>query len=80
MDRELAKHVLTVGFHSTALLESLLPVLKEHCDDAEFQEFLKAVGSVIAEVGFELFNRVFERYPDLKAEVDTKIHKYGRFI
>ena len=80
MERELAKHVITVGFHSLSLIEGLIPVLKEHCDDAEFREFSKSIGAVIAEVGFEIFNRIYKQYPELKIEVQQKIDKYGKFI
>jgi hypothetical protein len=80
MDRDLAKHVITVGFHSLSLIEGLIPVLKEHCDDAEFQEYLKSIGMVIAEVGLEVFNKIYRQYPDLKIEVEEKIDKYGKFI
>jgi hypothetical protein len=80
MDKELAKHVLTVGFHSLSLLESLIPMLKEHCNDEEYQEYLKSIGSVSAEMGTEIFNKIFEQYPDLEKEVEEKINKYGRFI
>ncbi len=80
MDRMLAKHVISVGFHSAALLEDLISILKDHCDDAEFQGFLKSIGSVIAEIGLEIFDKVYEQYPDLKTEVETKINKYGKFI
>lgn len=80
MDKELARHVITIGFHSLSLLESLIPLLKEHCNDAEYQEYLKAIGAVSAEMGTEIFNNVFREYPDLEKEVEDKIDKYGQFI
>ena len=80
MDKELAKHVITVGFHSLSLLESLIPLLKEHCNDQEYQEYLKSIGVVSAEMGTEIFNKIFHQHPDLEKEVEDKINKYGKFI
>jgi hypothetical protein len=47
MERELAKHVITVGFHSLSLIEGLIPILKEHCSNSEFEEYVKSIGAVI---------------------------------
>lgn len=80
MDKELARHVITVGFHSLSLMEGLIPLLKTHCDNAEFQTYLKAIGAVSAEMSLEIFNKIFEEHPDLQNEVAQTIDKYGKFI
>jgi hypothetical protein len=80
MDRELAKHVIAVGFHSLSLLESLIPILKQHCGKDEYAKYLKAIGAISAEVTTEIFNEIFKDYPDLEEEVENKIKKYGQFI
>ncbi len=80
MDRDLAKHVVTVGFHSLSLLEGLIPLLKQHCSEAECKEYLKSIASVSGNLMTDLFKRVFQEYPDLEKEVEAKINKYGKFI
>lgn len=80
MDRELARHVIATGFHSASILQDLIPLLKEHCDENEYDQYLRAIASVSTEVTLEIFNRIFAEHPDLKQEVDTKIAKYGKFI
>jgi hypothetical protein len=80
MDRELAEHVVTVGFHSLSLLESLIPILKKHCEEQEFNEYLKSIGLVSAEMNIAIFNKVFQEHPDLEQEVERKIERYGQFI
>ncbi len=80
MDRDLAKHVVAVGFHSLSLLEGLIPMLKEHCSEAEYDEYLKSIASVSGNLMTDLFERVFQQYPDLEKEVEAKITKYGKFI
>ena len=69
-----------VGFRSASVLQDLLPLLKAHCGQAEYDEYLKAVAAVSFEITTEIFNRVFLQFPDLKEEVDKKIEQYGKFI
>jgi len=66
MDRELARHVLMAGFRSASALQDLVPVLKKHCDPNEFDEYVKAIASVSFEITTEIFNKIFDKYPDLK--------------
>lgn len=80
MDRDLARHVVAVGFHSLSLLESLIPILKEHCDQDEYAEYLRSIGAVSAEMSTEIFDKIFQEYPDLQSEVESKIKQYGQFF
>ena len=80
LDRDLARHVVAVGFHSLSLLESLLPILKTHCDQDEYSEYLQSIGAVSAEMSSEIFNKIFQQYPDLEREVESKIKQYGQFF
>ena len=80
MDKDLAKHVIAVGFHSLSLLESLIPVLKTHCDEEEYKEYAMAIAAVSAEMSSAIFNKIFREHPDLEKEVEDKIKKYGQFI
>jgi hypothetical protein len=80
MDKDLARHVVGVGFHSLSLLESLIPILKQHCDPDEYAKYLKAIGAVSAEVASQLFSEVFREHPELEREVEEKIRKYGQFV
>ena len=80
MDRDLARHVVAVGFHSISLLQSLIPILKAHCSPEELAEFLQGIGAVSAEMTVEILNKIFKEYPDLEKEVEDKIDKYGKFF
>ena len=80
MDRDLAKHVVTVGFHSLSLVEGLIPLLREHCTDAEYDEYMKSIAAVCAAMTTEIFNKVFRTYPDIEKDVEQKIQRYGKFI
>jgi hypothetical protein len=80
MERELARHVIEVSFHSSRLLEDLVPLLVNQCKKEESEQFTKAIASVLAEINIELLTKIYAQYPDLKNEVNEKIQKYGRFI
>jgi hypothetical protein len=80
MDRELARHVIAVGFHSLSLLESIIPILKKHCDENEYNEYAKSIATVSAEMAATVFNKVYHEHPELETEVEQKIQKYGQFI
>ena len=68
MDKELARHIVRTTFKSSAGLEDLLPLLRHHCAGA------------IADIHRELTTRVFSTFPELQAEVDRSIQKYGRIL
>ena len=68
------------GFHSLSLLEGFIALLKEHCSEVEYNEFLKSIASVSGHLMTDLFKKVFQEYPDLENEVEEKINKYGKFI
>ncbi|MFZ2007873.1 MAG: hypothetical protein WAV02_22525 [Stellaceae bacterium] len=80
MDRELARHVLEVGFNSGRLLEDLIPLIQNHCQKKESEQYIKAIASVLAEIGLEIFSKIYDQYPDLKKEVEDKVQRYGKFL
>jgi len=80
MDRDLARHVIVASFRSFRELTMLLPLLKEHCDAAEYEIFAKAIAAVGVEIQMEVRKKAFALYPDLEQEIQGKIDKYGALI
>jgi len=80
MERALARHVAVMTFGAGSQLESLIHVLKGHCDETEYKTYLKAIASIIATAHRELLYRVYAAYPDLEAELTDSIQKYGRVL
>lgn len=80
MDKDLAKDVATRGFMAMSQLTELLPVLKQHCDEAEYKTFLRAIGAVSASISTEIIHRTFAEHPEIEKEFEAKITKYGRLI
>jgi hypothetical protein len=80
MEKELAWHLIRATFRSTAELQALIPLLKEHCGEKEYKIYGRALARAIDKINVELANRIFSSHPELKAEVESKISKYGRVI
>jgi len=80
MDKELARHVAATAFRSAVELSDMLPILKEHCDASEYEMFLKAIASASAAIHFEIEKKVFDQYPELEKEIESRVKKYGRLI
>lgn len=58
-------------------LQDLLPLIREHCDPAEYEACAKAIASVVAEISLGLQKTVFENNPEVKAEVEEAVTRYG---
>lgn len=80
MDKRIARYIVAVSFRSMAPLQQMLPLLKEHCTQEEYQVYSRAIATVIAEIGLELNNKVFASHPELKQEIEKDMEKYGRIL
>lgn len=80
MEKDLAWHVITSAFRSTDPLQELLPLLKEHCSKAEYDEYGKAVARAIHCVQTELIDRVISAHRDIEQQIEARIQKYGRVL
>ncbi len=80
MDEDLAKHVATATFRAMSELTNLVPLLKQHCNAAEYEPYLKAIASVTGLASSALLHKVFLAHPEIEKEFDAKIAKYGKLI
>lgn len=80
MDKDLAKDLATRGFMAMSQLTETLPVLKQHCDAAEYKTYLKAIGAVSASISTEIIHRAFAEHPEIEKEFEAKIAKHGRLF
>lgn len=78
MNRDLAKDLALSAFRAMRELSDWLPTLKEHCDDSEYQGYLKAIGTASASISTEIIHKVFAAYPDIEQELEAKVARYGR--
>jgi hypothetical protein len=72
MDRDTANEVFNAALRSGDELQKLLPLLKTRCSADEYDVYLKAVATAMAEIGIELVNRVVAEHPELGAEMEAR--------
>jgi hypothetical protein len=80
VDKDLARHVLMVALRSSGSLTGLLPLLKQHCRPDEYDLYKMAIARSAAEINIEILRKIFDEHPDLKAEIDGQIKKFGKHM
>lgn len=78
MDRDLASIIISACFRSTRELSDLAPLIKTHCDEDDYRALRTSIGSAIYDILQNIENYAASQHPDLKAEVEARIEKYGR--
>lgn len=80
MDKDIARHVAKEAFRSWEELASVLPWTKEHLDPAEQKEVAKAIARASAQIIFEVQDKMYALYPELKQEYEETLRTYERVI
>ena len=80
MEIGVARPVIRAVFRSEHELGNLLELLENHCNEAEYKIYAKAIASAIASINLEVMNRIIDAHPGLEAEIDASIKKYDRFL
>ena len=80
MDKDLAKLVAQTAFRSAAEINNLIPLLKEYCTEEECRDFGIAIATASSGISQQIMGKIFAMHPDLEAEFESQIRKYGRPI
>ena len=80
MDIELARDVVRTAFRSSAELQNLLRKLKQRCSPDEYQDYARGIAAAVDAIGVGLINKAIAAHPELHAEIEGSIAKYGRFV
>ena len=75
MDKDLARVLATGGTAAARELERLYSILAEHLPQNE--NLRKGVASALAEVGLMVIRPAFDACPELEAEFQERLQKYG---
>jgi hypothetical protein len=78
MNKEIARIIALVADRTRSDIGSLARLVKEHCDEESHKEFSMAIGQVVYEISHELMDRVFDKFPDIRSEMEDRLKKYGR--
>jgi hypothetical protein len=77
MDREVAQFVVASAARSAHEIASLMPFLREYASGTENDALRHAIASAVYEIGL-VQDMAFKEYPDLKAEYEARLKKFGR--
>jgi len=69
-----------VAFRSSANLNDLLPLLREHCEEKEYKEFLDAIAQISGDIAHVLLQKIYSQHPEIEVEIDRRIDAYGVLI
>lgn len=80
MKIEVARHAIRAGLRSGRELEALLGALKVDTEPEEYREHARAIAHAIHTIQDATLSRAFSFHPQLEAEMETEIAKYGRYL
>jgi hypothetical protein len=80
MKPDLSRHIAHVAFRASADLNNLLPLIREHANDEEYENFLKAISAISGDIAFKILQRVYDEHPAIESEIDQRIATYGVLI
>ena len=80
MDQKLARHFASVVFKSESQLVDIVHLLKQHCDDAEYKMYSKAIASVAATINLDLLNLIYKNNPEVQKDIEDTLDKFSVLI
>lgn len=78
MDRDVAEVFISRATRASREIGSLAVLLKEHASGGS-PELRDAIGSIVYDIYENLITQVFREHPDLKAECEARMEKFGHF-
>jgi hypothetical protein len=78
MTEDLARLVALTAFRSSADLGNLVPILKQHCSEEEYRDFLDAITHAMTTIDLSVTRKAKALIPGIEAEWDAKVAAYGR--
>ncbi len=78
MDKDLSLLILTSFNRSTRELEELIPFLKAHAESEDYEHLRSAIGTAIHEIMLNIMDYVEARCPEIHAEKERRLAKFGR--
>ena len=80
MDKSLACAMVRTAFRAGGVLTDDLPLLKAHLPPATYRERAIAIAAAVHAIHEALLVPALAAFPELDAEIEASIEKYGRFI
>ena len=75
MDKETAKQVIDRLFACTDSLDGTVHLVKTKCDQETYTAYRDAIAKIMADIAWDVMEKIFKQYPDLRPyelEKETK--------
>lgn len=80
MDRDVAKIVLHATHRSGAELANLIPFIKAHCEEADYERMSIAIATVLHDLNSTVQQPIYREHPELEREIDDRVERFGRIF
>jgi hypothetical protein len=74
MDKEIARSIIETARAYDKRLVDMIPLVKQDSTSEESKRYVRAVGHVIGDMTYEVFEPLFKEHPDLEPD-DLKIDR-----
>jgi hypothetical protein len=80
MDKTLARFALWNAHNAADRFKGLSETVKQHGSAEDYESLSKAIARINGRIANEIIAPLAAKFPDLKAEMDATIAKYGYLI
>jgi hypothetical protein len=78
VDRDIAKIILNATYRSGRELADLVPFVKEHCDERDYERISIAIATVLHDLGSTIQQPIYQEHPDVECEIEDRVERFGR--
>ena len=80
MDFDLARYSARAAFRMSRDLQEVMAMFSQHLPEDEYRAFAADIAGAIHAINTALLDRAIASQPELKAEIDTSIDRYGSYL
>jgi len=70
--------ILNAAHSSGRELANLVPFIKDHCADDDYERMSVAIASVLHELESNICQPIYEEHPEVAREIEDRVERFGR--
>ena len=78
MNKEIAEYVASIAFKNAAKFTRLIPLLKHHLSEEEYEPYRKSITRVGTIIADEVLLKIFAEHPDIDAKRKATLDTFGK--
>lgn len=80
MNVDLARHTVRAAFRIGRELQDVMALLKQHLPEDQYRGYAADIAGAVHAANVALLDRPLAARPELAAEIDASIARYGRYL